>query len=135
MSVGVGEGMVGVGCGVAVRVGVGGLFSQAIDKTRASIPTSSKKPIGRTGLRCLIGRSLSRLLASKLYYLSDMIVGNRHNWDTLKRCGQRIQVAIWGFPSRNSCFRNTRRRYLRLARNSAHTASGDEPEAASNTRL
>ena len=80
MSVGVGEGMVAVGRGVAVGVGVGGLFSQAIDKTRASIPTSSKKPIGRTGLRCLIGRNL-RLLASKLYYLSDMIVGNQQKGD------------------------------------------------------
>ena len=81
MSVGVGEGMVAVGRGVAVGVGVGGMLSQAIDKTIASIPTSSRKPIGRTGLRCLIGRSLSRLLASEPYYLSDMIVGNQHNWE------------------------------------------------------
>ena len=49
MSVGVGEGMVAVGRGVAVGVGVGGLFSQAIDKTRASIPTSSKKTYRSNG--------------------------------------------------------------------------------------
>ena len=75
MSVGVGEGMVGVGCGVAVGVGV--VLSQAIDKMIASIPTSNRKPIGRTSLSCRISRSLSHLLTYDRYYLSDTIAHSR----------------------------------------------------------
>ncbi len=71
MSVGVGEGIVGVGCGVAVGVGV--VLSQAIEKMIASIPTSNRKYIGRTSLRCRISRSLSHLLTYDRYYLSDMM--------------------------------------------------------------
>ena len=73
VAVGAGVGVdvaVAVGAGVGVDVAVGGMLSQAIDKTVASIPISSNKPIGRTGLRCLIGFSLSRFLASEPYYLS-----------------------------------------------------------------
>ena len=78
VGIGVGDGMsvgvgirVGVGCGVAVGIGV--VLSQAIDKMIASIPTSNRKPIGRTSLLCRISRSLSLLLTYDRYYLSDMI--------------------------------------------------------------
>ena len=97
VAVAVGSGVaVGVGVGVAVGLGVGvgmsvgggvGVDWQAIDKTIASIPASNRKPVCRAGLRCLIGRSLSCLLASELCYLSDTIVGNQYSWDDVESAG------------------------------------------------